>query len=64
MRKFVKRWIALPLGLGAAAVAAWVLLSASSELPVAQASRGHDEIDPHSREQLRQILRQADEAAQ
>ena len=60
----MKRWIALPLGLGAAAVAAWVLLSVSSGRPVAATSTGHDQIDPQSREQLRQILRQADEAGQ
>ena len=60
----MKRWIALPLGLGAAAVAAWVLLSASGGVPMAASSDGHEEIDRGSREQLRQILRQADEAGQ
>lgn len=60
----MKRWIALPLGLGAAVVAAWVLLSVSSSLPGTATSDGHDEIDLESREQLREILRQADEVGQ
>jgi hypothetical protein len=54
----------LPLGLGAAAVAGWVLLAGSSGLPGSESLHGHAEIDQESREQLRQILRRADEDGQ
>jgi hypothetical protein len=64
LRKLLKRWMILPLGLGAAAVAGWVLLAGSSGLPGSESLHGHAEIDQESREQLRQILRRADEDGQ
>lgn len=64
MRKFVKRWLVVPLGLGLAVAAGWVLLSNPGGSPRAKSPDSHAEIDPESREQLRQILRQADEAEQ
>ncbi len=61
MRKLVNRWLVLPIGLGVAAVAGWVLLSSPSGSTGAKSPRSHAEIDQESREQLRQILRHADE---
>ncbi len=61
MRKLVNRWLVLPIGLGVAAVAGWVLLSSPGGSPPAKSPQTHAEIDRESREQLRQILRHADE---
>ncbi len=57
----MKRWLVLPIGLGVAAVAGWVLLSSPSGSTRGKSPYSHAEIDQESREQLRQILRQADE---
>ena len=61
MRKLVKRWLVLPMGLGLAVVAGWVLLSSPGGSARAKSPQTHTEIDRESREQLRQILRQVDE---
>ena len=57
----MKRWLVLPMGLGLAVVVGWVLLSSPNGSPRAENPHAHAEIDEESREQLRQILRQADE---
>jgi len=64
MRKLVKRWLVVPLGLGLAVAAAWVLLSNPGSSTRATNSGSHAEIDQQSREQLRKILRRADEDRQ
>lgn len=57
----MKRWLVVPIGLGLAVVAGWVLLSSPTGSPPVESSQGHAEIDRQSREQLREILRKADE---
>jgi hypothetical protein len=57
----VKRWLVLPIGLGVAVVAAYVLLM--SPLPKGSgggSSPAQAEIGDESREQLLEILREAD----
>jgi hypothetical protein len=49
----VTRWLALTLGLGAAALAIWALTSRRSAPPL-------DDIDDASRARLEQVLRDAD----
>jgi hypothetical protein len=66
----VSRWLVLPLGLALAGVAAYAVLSGSllqgpetarRSGPQASATApGHAEIGDRSREQLREILREAD----
>ena len=70
--KFLTRALFLIAGLGAAAIAGYVLLSgvdlktllASSAEPArpAESVQEHDQIDEESRERLRAILREADAA--
>ncbi len=50
----MRRWLVLSLGLGIAAVAGYALLTGS-----APPHANHDEIGDQSREQLREILREA-----
>ena len=69
----MNRWLVLPIGLGLAVAAGWVLLSGPSgesleqslqrekSLQLEKSLHAHAEIDPESREQLREILRRADE---
>lgn len=65
----MRRWLVLPIGLGLAVAAAWVWLaggppSAAPRVGGAPAPSppSRDEIRPESREKLREILREADEA--
>ena len=55
------RWLVLPIGIGVAAVAGYALLM--SPVPKRSGPEGppaHAEIDQESRQQLREILRDAD----
>ena len=61
MRKLVKRWLVVPLGLGLAAVAGWALLSSSGSSTRAKSPASHEAIDQQSRDELRKILLEADE---
>lgn len=57
----MKRWLVLPIGLGVAAVAAYVLLMSplpKASRPAPEPARG--EIGDESRAKLREILREAD----
>ena len=59
----MKRWLVRPIGLGVAAVAAYVLLMSPLPKSSGRASdspSAHAEIREESREQLREILREAD----
>ena len=57
----MKRWLALPICLGLAAVAGYVLLTSG---PAGQSASprppAHNEIGQESRDKLREILRDAD----
>ena len=60
----MRRWLVLPLGIGIAALAGYVLLTGANEPPAGGETTGaadapHDEIDEESRERLRAILRDA-----
>ena len=59
----MRPWLVLPIGLGLAVAAAWVLLTdaPSQENSVARPPL-QDEIREESRDKLREILREADEA--
>lgn len=57
----MNRWLVLPIGLGVAAVAGWVLLSSPTGSTGQRRPVAYDEIDQESRDQLREILRRADE---
>ena len=62
LRKRVTRWLVLPIGLGLAATAAYVLLT--GQPPLSSPAPGppvHQEISQQSRDQLREILRDAEE---
>jgi hypothetical protein len=56
----VSRWLVVPIGLGLAAATAWLLLTGGPPIPEAPAPTGaHDEIGEPSRDELREILREA-----
>jgi hypothetical protein len=59
----VSRWLVLPIGLGLAAAAAWLLLGGALLLPQAPPPTGpHDEIREESRAELRELLRDAEKS--
>lgn len=57
----MKRWLALPIGLGLAAIAGYVLLMSGPVEPSAlRTPPAHAEIGQESKDELLEILREAD----
>ncbi len=57
----LKRWLALPIGLGLAAIAGYVLLMSGPVEPSAlRTPPAHSELGQESKDELLEILREAD----
>ncbi len=56
----MKRWLALPIGLGLAAIAGYVLLMSGPVEPSASRTPAHAAIGQESKDELLEILREAD----